>query len=113
MDMGDRMLKRKSGQYKRILFTVSIIVFAIPLLAMGHDTALDTGHDWYCPDPEAHAQYEKHRKLHVQHQAGAVAVMLEKIYSDATLTAEQKNAETVAILNKHLFVVQSKLGVGD
>ncbi len=113
MYMGDRMMKINSKQYKRILFTVSVIVFALPLLASGHDTVSNTGHDWYCPDPEAHAQYEKHRKLHVQHQADSVAAKLEKIYDDSTLTAEQKNAKTVAILNKHLFVVQSKLGVGD
>ena len=94
---------------RRILITAIVIGLAPPVLSIGSDL----GHDWYCPDPTAHAQYTKHLKVHLDHGAEAIAEVLEKIYSDPALSAEEKHSKTLAILNKELSKVQIGPGVGD
>ena len=93
----------------KITETYRRILIAAPMLSIGSDL----GHDWYCPDSATHAQYTKHLKLHLDHGAEAIADKLDKIYSDPSLTTEQKHAKTLVILNQELSKVKSGPGVGD
>ena len=78
-----------------------------PIITLGENV----GEDWYCSDHEAHATYEKHLKRHLDHSAEAIADTLDKIYSDQTLSKEEKKAKTLAVLDKHLS--KMKAGIGD
>ena len=69
------------------------------------------GEDWYCSDHEAHVNYEKHLKRHLDHAAESITDKLDKIYSDQTLSKEEKKAKTLAVLDKHLS--KMKAGMGD
>jgi len=84
-----------------------VIALAHPMLT----TADNTGQDWYCSEPEDHAQYEKHLKLHLDHEAKIISQLLEKIYSDSSLSTEQKQEKTLSVLNKYLS--KMKAGIGD
>jgi hypothetical protein len=100
------MLKRKNS--RRIVFTLTLVLaFAAPLLSNGDET----GKDWYCTDPAAHAQYEKHLKTHLNKSSEAITETLEAIYSNPKLTKEEKKAQTLDVLNKHLS--KMKAGIGD
>jgi hypothetical protein len=102
------MLKR-TEKFRRILIAAIVITLACPVLSIGSDL----GHDWYCPDPEAHQQYTKHLKLHLDRGAEAIAEMLDKIYNDPTLSTEEKHAKTLHILNKELSKPHVGPGIGD
>ena len=102
------MLKR-TEIYGRVFIAAIVVTLTAPVLSIGSDL----GHDWYCPDPAAHAQYTKHLKLHLDHGAENIANVLDKIYSDPSLTAEQKHTKSLTILNKELSKVQVGPGVGD
>ncbi|TKB12257.1 hypothetical protein [Desulforhopalus sp. IMCC35007] len=99
------MLKRKNS---RIVFTLTLVLaFAAPLLSNGQDT----GKDWYCSDPAAHAQYEKHLKTHLDKTAEAISESLEKIYSNPNLSKEEKKAQAIDMLDKYL--AKKQIGMGD
>lgn len=106
---GDLTMAKRTGRYRQIFIAATIIALAHPILSYGQNT----GHDWYCSDPEAHAQYEKHLKLHLENQAETIANNLEEIFSNPSLTKEQKHSRTLAILNKLLAKPKPGLGVGD
>ncbi len=97
----------RTALYRRILITASIVFLALPVLSKAHES----GHDWYCPDPDAHAQYEKHRKLHHDHETEVVTTMLQKLYADQRLSPEEKNAKAMELLTKYTEKV--KMGLGD
>lgn len=84
-----------------------VMAVATPIIT----NAEKTGEDWYCDDHEAHAKYEKHLKRHLDHAAESITDTLDKIYSDQTLTKEEKKAKTLAVLDKHLS--KMKAGLGD
>jgi hypothetical protein len=102
------MLK-KTEKYGRILIATTVIALTHPLISTGQNT----GHDWYCSDPAAHAQYEKHLKLHLENQAETIADELEEIFSNPSLTKEQKHSKTLTILNKLLEKPKPGPGIGD
>ncbi len=106
--MGGTMLKRtvKTG---RIVIAATVLALALPLMSNGKEI----GHDWYCPDHKGHAGYVKHLKLHLDQEAGTIADMLGEVFSDATLTKEQKRAKTIDILNDYLAKEKIGPGVGD
>lgn len=90
------------------LFSLAVVMtFTSPVITNGGEP----GQDWYCSDPEAHAQYEKHLRRHLDHSVEAITDTLDKIYSDPALTKEEKKAQTLAVLNKHLS--KMKAGMGD
>lgn len=87
----------------------AIMLCATPVLSSG---AGDTGRDWYCSDPDAHTKaYQKHVKQHLDRGAVVIADKLEEIYSDQSLSKEEKRAKTLAVLNDHLATI--KVGMGD
>lgn len=91
-----------------VLFSLTaVMTFTGPIISNGGDS----GKDWYCSDPEAHAQYEKHLKRHLDHSVEAITDTLDKIYSDPALTKEEKKKKTLAVLDKHLS--KMKAGMGD
>ncbi len=93
---------------RRILLVAFVMAFMSPMVVKGGDT----GKDWYCSEPEAHSQqYQKHVRLHIDHGAVFITEKLEKIFTDSTLTVEQKKTKTVGILNKYLS--RAKAGMGD
>ena len=99
----------KNERWCRVLIVTIMIVLTAPLLSLG---AGDTGRDWYCSDPKAHTgDFKKHLKLHIDRGADRIAGKLEKIYNNQSLTSEEKQAQTIEILNKYLF--QVKAGMGD
>jgi hypothetical protein len=102
------MLKR-TEEYGRVFIAAIVITLTAPAVSIGSDL----GHDWYCPDPATHAQYTKHLKLHLDHGSEAITNVLDKIYSDSSLSAEQKHAKTLDILNKELAKAKIGPGVGD
>lgn len=90
------------------IFSLAIVMaVTTPILT----NAEEVGKDWYCSDHEAHVQYEKHLKRHLDHAAVSITDTLDKIYSDQTLSKEEKKAKTLAVLDKHLSKV--KAGMGD
>ena len=104
--MGATMLQRT--HYFIALFSLSIVMTCTtPIITH----AGETGKDWYCSDHEGHAQYEKHLKQHLDNSAEAITDTLDKIYSDQTLSKEQKKEKTLAVLDKHLS--KMKAGIGD
>lgn len=100
---------KKTKKHRQIIIAAIVIALTAPVLSLGSDL----GHDWYCPDPTAHAQYKKHLKLHLDNGAETIADKLEKIYSDPAQSAEEKRAKTLDILNKELSKDQVGSGVGD
>lgn len=99
----------KTEKWARVLIVMVLITFAVPVISIG---AGDTGRDWYCSEPDHHTiAYQKHLKNHINRGAEAIANSLEKIYSDPSLTTEEKKAKTVAVLDKYLAKV--KVGEGD
>ncbi len=100
-------MTNRTALYGRFLLTASFLVFPLT----GGAIAETPGHDWYCPDPEAHTQFVEHLKLHQDQNTENVAEQLDKIYQDAALDSEQKHVQAMEILNK--YTAQLKLGVGD
>ena len=99
-----------SAAHGRILFAAVVIALASSAVLKAAD---HLGHDWYCPDPEAHAQYEKHRKMHMETDAEIIVDMLDKVYNDPELTAEQKRTHALKILKKDPSELGKGQGVGD
>jgi hypothetical protein len=99
-----------SAAHGRILFAAVVIAFASPAVSKEKD---HLGHDWYCPDPEAHEQYEKHRKMHMETDAEIIVDMLDKVYNDSAFTAEQKRTHALKILKKDPSELGKGQGVGD
>lgn len=90
------------------IFSLALVmVVTTPIIS----NAENVGEDWYCSDHEAHAKYEKHLKRHLDHAAETITDKLDKIYSDQTLTKEEKKAKTLSVLDKHLS--KMKAGIGD
>ena len=102
------MLK-KTGKYRRIFIAATVIALTHPMISSGQTA----GHDWYCTDPVAHAQYAKHLKIHLENQADTIANELTEIFENPSLSAEQKHSKTLAILNELLQKGKPGLGVGD
>lgn len=100
-------MTNKLKNCRRFLTAVCLVSFLFPVISSGDDT----GHDWYCPDPEGHAQYEKHRKQHHDHDARVMADKLALIYQDTGLTAEQQKAKATGILDD--YAAKVKMGQGD
>lgn len=100
---------KKTVKYRKIIIAATVIALTHPMLSSGQNT----GHDWYCSDPETHAQYEKHLKIHLDNQAETIANELEEIFSNPSLSEEQKHSKTLAILNKLLLKSKPGPGVGD
>ena len=94
-------------KHGRVLSAILIAMFAFPFVSSGDDT----GRDWYCEEVEEHARYEKHLKLHLDNEAEAITMMLEKIYSDSSLSDAQKKEKTLDVLNDYLS--KMKAGMGD
>lgn len=99
-----------STAHGRILFVAVVIAFASPAVSKEKN---QLGHDWYCPDPEAHAQYEKHRKMHMETDTEVIVDMLDKVYNDSALTAEQKRTHALKILRKDPSELRKGQGLGD
>ncbi|WP_136810298.1 hypothetical protein [Desulfosediminicola flagellatus] len=93
--------------HRQILLATSMLFFAVPMVACGSST----GHDWYCPDQEAHKDYEEHFKEHHLKDTAVIADILETIYADGSLNVEQRKEKTTEVLNNYL--AKSKLGIGD
>jgi len=90
------------------IFSLAIVMaVTAPILT----NAEKVGEDWYCSDHEAHVQYEKHLKRHLNHAAESITDTLDKIYSDQALSKKEKKAKTLAVLDKHLS--KMKAGMGD
>lgn len=102
------MLKR-TDKYGRVLISTIFISLAVPVLSI----ASDLGSDWYCSDAAAHSKYTKHLQLHLDHGADAIATALDGIYSDSSLSSEQKHVKTLIILKRELSKVKVGPGVGD
>ncbi|WP_419175908.1 hypothetical protein [Desulfosediminicola sp.] len=86
---------------------VAMLVF--PALSVGDD---DLGQDWYCSEPEAHTTaYKEHLGMHLERGAEAITDDLDKIYSDDSLTADEKKVRAIKVIMKHL--TQIKSGMGD
>ena len=100
------MLK-SAKKHRGILIAGIVIALVSPMVSSGEDT----GKDWYCSEPEAHSQYQKHLKLHIDHGAEVITEKLENIFSDSSLTREQKKTKAVHVLNKYLS--KAKAGLGD
>jgi len=96
-------------QMKRLGFLVSLATMQV-LLPSGVCVA-SSGHDWYCPDPEAHAQFEKHLQQYHNQDSEEVVAMLSKVFGDDSLSAEEKTAQTTDIIKT--FATKIKLGEGD
>ena len=102
-------MKQKTRRAKGIVIGIIIMTFAAPALSSGENT----GQDWYCAKPGEHAQYINHRRLHIDHEAEVAATLLEQIYSDKSLSAEQRHIKTVHILKQDLSNVSLEKGIGD
>lgn len=102
-------MSNTNKKYGRILLAACIIPFAVVAISYGKTA----GMDWYCAEPEVHAQYEKHLALHINHEAEAITKALDEIYTTPSLTLEQKHRRTLAILKKHLTSDHDGEGVGD
>jgi len=102
-------VKQKTRRAGQIVIGLIIMTFAAPVLSSGEST----GQDWYCAKPKEHAQYTNHRKLHIDHEAEVAAALLEQIYSDKSLNAEQRHIKTVHILKQDLSKVSLEKGIGD
>ena len=100
------MLKRT--HYLRGIFTLAIIM-TITTPVMGSEK--DAGQDWYCSDHETHMKYEKHLQQHLNKSAEAITETLAKIYSDSTLSTDEKKAQTIEVIDKYLTT--KNIGVGD
>lgn len=75
---------------------------------MGDD---DPGKDWYCSEPEAHtAAYRKHLELHLGRGADAITDALDRIYSDITLSREEKKVQAIVVIRKHLARLRAGMG---
>jgi hypothetical protein len=99
----------KSGRWRRILIIIFMTILATPLISQG---AGNTGLDWYCSEPKAHTgDYKTHIRLHIDRGAKNIAAKLEKIYTNQSLSSEEKQDKTIEILNKYL--VHIKAGMGD
>lgn len=94
-------------KYQRIFIAAFVTALALPVMSSGDDV----GKDWYCSEPETHAKYEKHLKKHLDHDANIIVNKLEKIFSDSSLTTEQKHSKTLSVLKKYLS--RAKAGLGD
>lgn len=70
-----------------------------------------SGHDWYCPDPEAHVQFEQHRKKHHDLNVEEIVATLEKIYQDEKLQPETRKVRAAEVIKD--YSVKIKLGEGD
>ncbi len=102
-------MKQKNRKAGQIVIGVIIMAFATPVLSSGEST----GQDWYCAKSKEHAQYINHRKLHIDHEAEIAAVLLEQIYDNKSLSAEQRHIKTVHILKQDLSNVSLEKGIGD
>lgn len=92
----------------RIICSVFFVsLFITPAIA----STSDTGHDWYCPDHEAHKQYEEHLKQHLNHSSDAITDKLDAIYSNSNFSPEEKKKKALHVIDKHL--TKMKAGVGD
>ena len=100
------MLKR-TVKYGQIFIAGFIASLALPVISSGENR----GQDWYCSEPEVHAQYQKHLKAHLENQTEIITAKLEKIFNDSSLTIEQKRAKTAYVLDKYLSRI--KAGIGD
>lgn len=90
------------------------VLLSCIMIVLGTMTAqggTPAGHDWYCPDPEAHAQYEKHRQQYHDHNADSIIEILNKLFSDQTLTLEEKKTQAAGILAD--YAAKVKMGIGD
>ncbi len=99
-------MRRKCQQAGLLLLGISLI-----LIFTAGNSQSSSGHDWYCPDHEAHMQYEKHRKQYHDYNTDRVIEHLAIIYGDSTLSPEQKKVEATEILKD--FSAKVKLGEGD
>ena len=94
-------MKQKTRRAGQIVIGIIIMAFATPVFSSGEDS----GQDWYCAKSKEHAQYINHRKLHIDHEAEVAAALLEQVYSDKSLSAEQRHIKTVNILKLDLSKV--------
>lgn len=97
---------------RRICQQAGLILLGVSLTLVSAGNSLgSSGHDWYCPDHEAHMQYEKHRKQYHDYNTDRVIEKLNIIYGDSNLSPEQKKVEATEILKD--FSAKVKLGEGD
>ena len=96
-------------QWKRLaMLAFFVTMFTVPTC---NNCLGGSGHDWYCPDPEAHAQFEKHLHQYHNQDAEEVVAILSKVFDDDTLSAEEKTAKATDIMKS--FAAKIKLGEGD
>lgn len=98
---------KRARQIKLLILIGCTMIIAFPALSMGEQK----GHDWYCPDPEAHKHYQDHRKQHHDYAAKTIAAMVRDIFNDPSLSMDQKNVKAEKIIADELQKV--KLGLGD
>lgn len=84
------------------------LLFSTPVVAAD---AAKHGRDWYCPEPENHAIYEKHRKQFHDQSADQIVTLVDNIYADQTLTSDQKKEKVLGLLQD--FGAKIKNGIGD
>jgi len=80
-------------------------------LAAAPAFSASSGHDWYCPESDAHAQFEQHRQKYHDFNVDQVVDVLEKLYQDETLSPETRKAQATELLKD--YSVKVKLGEGD
>lgn len=102
---------KKIQKHAYVIMVLSIVLSAGPTISNAASDK-NLGRDWYCSEPEEHtAEYQKHAQYHIEQGADAIAGDLEKLFSNQSLTADEKHKETVEILNRYLLKV--KAGMGD
>lgn len=100
-------MRKKTSYLKSVCLLCAAIICMSPMIA----SASDEGHDWYCSDPAAHKQYEKHLKQHLNHSSEVIAAKLDKIYGNPELSQEEKKVKTLDVLDTYLL--RMKAGMGD
>jgi len=69
------------------------------------------GHDWFCPEPEEHAVYEKHRAKYHDHSANEMVLLIDAVYADQAMSSDQKKERVRGLLQDYGSKI--KHGIGD
>ena len=99
-------MKTKTSYLKSVCLLFTAIICMSPMVA----SSSEKGHDWYCSDPAAHKQYEKHLNQHLSNSSELIAEKLEKIFSNSGLSQEEKKKKTMGVLDTYLLRMQAGMG---
>ncbi|SDO68593.1 hypothetical protein [Desulforhopalus singaporensis] len=102
---------RKIGIHRRLVMAIVMVSLVSPVISIGGSDK-DLGKDWYCNEPEEHTRsYQEHVKYHIDNTKQAIANELEEIFTNQSLTADEKRDKTIDVLNRYLLKI--KMGTGD